>query len=164
MVCNVGEELDDVARREELVTDGKLTAVTGCLDFRPQLSPLLIAKARAACVARWIRFLVSLSTAVFPQTRQELWNLVVYDVPQDLVIDSEVCMRQNIAQTCDSAPFNTWHVMSRLIGYTLCCLADNLQVTHHRIIGPIVGEKGGAIHPGSVTLHLLTAHLNIVKI
>jgi hypothetical protein len=54
--------------------------------------------------------------------------------------------------------------MSKVIGYTLCGLAYDLQVTHHRIIGPIIGNEGRAIHPGCVALHLLTARFHIVKI
>jgi hypothetical protein len=95
---------------------------------------------------------------------QKFGYLVVHDIPQDLIIDPEVGMHQNIPQTCDFAPLNVWHVTSKLIGYTLCGLTDDLQVTNHRIIGPLVGNEGSAIHPGCVALHLLTARFHIVKI
>src|SRR6266567_5378402 len=39
----VGEELDDVAGREELVTNGELSTVAGCLRLGPHLSALFIA-------------------------------------------------------------------------------------------------------------------------
>ena len=39
----VGEELDDIAGREELVTNGEISTVAGCLRLGPHLSALFIA-------------------------------------------------------------------------------------------------------------------------
>lgn len=73
---------------------------------------------------------------------EKLRDFVLYYVPQDVFIYSEVFVDDNVSQPCDFAPFHFRVTISEIIGQMLDCLTDDGQVVEHCIRGLFIGAEG----------------------
>ena len=61
-------------------------------------------------------------------------------------------MHNAIAEAGDLAPFDLWVALREVFGQLPGCLANDLQVPHHRIDSLLVRLKAGPVQSGGVTL------------
>ena len=91
-------------------------------------------------------------------------QLLLDDIPNDLDVDSEVCVDQDVAQAGDPPPIDLGVSRTDLVGQVLDRFADDFQVADHGIEGPLVAGQRFAGESGRVATDLLDGLQDIVQL
>ena len=88
-----------------------------------------------------------------PELEKRIRDFRLNDVPDNVVVDTNVCMGHAVASRDDTSPLDLLMGVANVLGNMRCRFPNELEVAQRSVLGSQVGDEAFLIHPVCIGQH-----------